>query len=106
MQAPEHRRGADSGEQPSRAAFELYQRRGGGARGGRRLLRKTSSIPRGDGPGKIDKSIQHMKTGAGHAAAGRLARVVAPAAFDARGVFVAKVAFDMQYLADRTLHAG
>ena len=42
-----------------------------------------------------------MQPRAGHAAARRLARVVAPAAFDARAVLVGEMAFDVQHVAER-----
>ena len=42
-----------------------------------------------------------MQPGAGHAAARRFARIVAPAAFDAGGMLVAEMTFDVQHLADR-----
>ena len=43
------------------------------------------------------------RPGAGHAAAGRLARVVAPAAFHAGRMLVGEIAFDMHHLADNAV---
>ncbi len=101
VHAPKHRRGAHRGEEPGRAALELQQNRGDVARVGRRFARKTFRIHRGDGAGEIDEGVDEMQPGAGHAAARRFARIVAPAAFDAGGVLVAEVTFDVQHLADR-----
>ena len=101
VHAPEHRRGANRRQQAGRATGELHQCRAGVARIGRRLLRIKPRIHRGDRPAQTDQGVDHMQPGAGHAAAGRFARVVAPAAFHPRRVLVGEMAFDVQHLADR-----
>src|SRR5260370_25561075 len=54
----------------------------------------------GDRRSEVDESINKVQPGTGHAAAGRFARIVAPAARDTRRMLVAEMPFDVQDLTE------
>src|SRR6185503_2841236 len=66
---------------------------------GRRLLCENPRVNFCDWTGEVHECIEHVQSGAGHAAARRLARVVTPATFDAGRMLIAEITLDMQDLA-------
>ena len=99
MDAPEHRRCPNGREQAGGATLELYKGRRCIAPVGWQLLRGDAGVHFGDWPGQVHERIEHMQAGPGHAAARRLAWIVAPAPFHTGRMLIAEIALDMKNFA-------